>query len=105
MTEQERPPRTEPTTEAGRSIIGHDYRGNEVYTITREGVIAIEEAARTEGRQQAVDLLREWIEHHQPEGYDGIQDCSDINDRTERWVAGLNASESGQPPEAKEPER
>jgi hypothetical protein len=32
-------------------------------------------------------LLREWVEHHQPEGYEGIQDCSDINDRTEAYLA------------------
>ena len=35
----------------------------------------------------ALDLLREWIEHHQPEGYEGIQDCADINDRTEAFLS------------------
>jgi hypothetical protein len=36
---------------------------------------------------EADALLREWVEHHQPEGYEGIQDCSDINDRTEAYLA------------------
>jgi hypothetical protein len=42
-------------------------------------------------------LLREWVEHHQPEGYEGIQDCSDINDRTEAYLARAASQERPQP--------
>jgi hypothetical protein len=42
---------------------------------------------------EADALLREWVEHHQPEGYEGIQDCSDINDRTEAYLARAASQE------------
>jgi hypothetical protein len=42
---------------------------------------------------EADALLREWVEHHQPEGYEGIQDCSDINDRTEAYLAAAASQE------------
>jgi len=59
-------------------------------------ILAIEAEARAASRplsqerppiDVALDLLREWIEHHQPEGYEGIQDCADINDRTEAFLS------------------
>lgn len=100
MTEQERP-----RTEAGRSIIGGDFRGNEAYTITREGILAIE----AEARQQAVREIDELAAEHRfcnPAKYegcyshwptphcraDGMAWPCDV-DRI-RGMAGLNASES-----------
>jgi hypothetical protein len=47
---------------------------------------------------EADALLRGWVEHHQPEGYEGIQDCSDINDRTEAYLA--RAASQERPPMA-----
>jgi hypothetical protein len=46
---------------------------------------------------EADALLRGWVEHHQPEGYEGIQDCSDINDRTEAYLARAASQERPQP--------
>jgi hypothetical protein len=94
-----------PTTEVGRRLVENAMRYGLIDV--RRQVLAIEAEAYRQGwdantatsfgnraasqerphTTEADALLREWVEHHQPEGYEGIQDCSDINDRTEAYLA------------------
>jgi hypothetical protein len=98
-----------PTTKAGRVLLEQEaYNSRSFPLITVEAIVAIEAEARAASQErpqpvqpeapttEADALLRGWVEHHQPEGYEGIQDCSDINDRTEAYLARAASQERPQ---------